>query len=648
VKKKGTGCSSSLRRGPTALVLCALLSTSLSCTDTYLEDPRNQSEVPADRTVAVEGEFCTPSPNEVVRPIKIALLMDASQSMRVTDPMGQRALAMIDLMANLPQDPEIYITVLTFAGSTSGWLIANSMNQQLPEFHQLAPHCSVSLSKACTPATVATDCPPNETCDPGVSPQERLNVAQRLLNFSTSGGAMTGNPNRDSTDFVKPLADIYSLIAKDIGDTRAQLGMETRARYSVIFLSDGHPTNNQDDELLCMDAVTRIRQLKDLADDVRVNTVHVFNPVAPVLSTVCNLDGGMVSTGGSSCRLPVLPPGACPLLIVNQDAERLEKMAELGGGDFRDFRNGEPINFLNFRFGQVRHTFTVDQVVASNFSAPPGSDPLMADTDGDGLLDVDEAKEMTNPWVKDTDGDGFNDGVEVYFRQRACPNGPMGCMSFIPNQVALPDGGGLDFGCPPSLRGVDTDCDGLSDCDEQLIGTNSLKVDSDDDGIPDAVEWQHHTSPSNKDLGQDPDNDNVSNGDELKLHTDPLKLDTSKLTTVGYRYDVQRDGNVNDAGRQCYKLRIDNISLANTLPDTRDAGNPDGGAPLYRRGAGYNDIYVSFASLPGDDPNGHTLVWQYHFNQVRFPVGGIKSPPDGVIHVEPSDFVDRCGGSTTP
>ena len=597
----------------------ALAAIAVSCTDTYLEDPRNQSDVPADRAMAIEGQFCTASPNEVVRPIKIALLMDASQSMIVTDPNGTRALAMVDLMNNLPQDPEIYITVMLFAGSTSAWMIQNAQGQQLPEFHQLI----------------------------GIPPQERLNVASRLLNFTAPGNM----PNRDSTDFVKPLSDIYSLIAKDIGDTRVQLGMETRARYSVIFLSDGHPTNNQDRDLLCppMDAVTRIRQLKDLADDVRVNTVHVFNPVQPVASTVCALDGGSIMPAGQSCLMPALPPGACPLLIINQDAERLERMAELGGGDFRDFRNNEPINFLNFRFGQVRQQFTLEHVVASNFSAPPGSDGGFADTDSDGLLDHEEADFMTDPWVRDTDGDGFSDGVEVHFQARACPMGAgPNCTVFTPNQVMLPDGGGLDFGCPPSLRGVDTDCDSLLDCDEQLIGTNSLRIDSDDDGVPDAVEWQHLTSPSNKDLGLDPDNDNVPNGAELKLHTDPHLVDTAKLTTVGYRYKVERAGNVSDAGRQCYNLRIDNVLLAPTMADTRDAGNPDGGVPLFRRGAGYNDIYVSFASLPGDDPNGRTILRHFRFQKARYPVGGIKSPPDGVIHVEPEDFIDRCGTTPTP
>src|SRR5262249_36212377 len=68
------------RSAPRVAAACALFAfVGSACTDVYLEDPRNQAEVPADRAVAVEGTFCTPSPNEVVRPIKIALVMDASQ-----------------------------------------------------------------------------------------------------------------------------------------------------------------------------------------------------------------------------------------------------------------------------------------------------------------------------------------------------------------------------------------------------------------------------------------------------------------------------------------------------------------------------------------------------------------------------------------
>lgn len=579
----------------------------LSCTDTYLYDQRREDQLPRDRTVSIEGEFCTPSTNEVIRPIKILIAMDASQSMRVTDPNGSRATATVDLLDNLPQEDEVSFLVMLFAGSTTAWLSKSG----LAEFERVTDYDQA----------------------------DKDNLRQRILSFTAPGNMA----NRDSTDFVKPLSDIYAVINRDIANTRINLdGGETRAKYSVIFLSDGQPTNNQDDELLCGDAVRRIRQLKDLADDVRLNTVHVFLPTQPVASTNCDFDGGItLPSGGSSCRIPNLPPGSCPLLIVNQNAERLQRMADLGGGDFRDFRNNEPINFLNFRFGQVRRTFSFDKLVASNFSAPAGSPLDLADTDSDGLLDFhpdpnipDEGKEGTLPWVVDTDGDGFSDGVEVYFRGRGG--------NFTPNQVALPDGGGLDPGCPPELRGVDQDCDGLLDCDEQIVGTNALRMDSDDDGISDAVEFKLGTQPSSKDLDQDPDNDQLVNRAELMMHTDPLVVDSENLSVIGYRYEVLKDGGVDGEGRQCFSFRIANVSLANTLPDTRDAGNPDGGAPLYRRGAGYNDIFVTTSMRPGDDPTGRSIMRAFRHTTTRFPVGGIKSPHDGIIRVRPEDFLPGC------
>jgi hypothetical protein len=241
--------------------------------------------------------------------------------------------------------------------------------------------------------------------------------------------------------------------------------------------------------------------------------------------------------------------------------------------------------------------------------------------------------------VIDSDGDGFSDGVEVRF-------GAQGA-GFIPDQQVQPDGGGLDPGCPPILRGVDTDCDGLLDCDEQIIGTNSLLTDSDDDGIPDAVEWQMGTQASSKDLGQDPDIDGVDNGDELLLHTDPLKVDTGNLASKGYRYHMEKSGPPEQDGKQCFRFRVDNIALAPTMADVRDAGNPDGGPPLFRRGAGYNDIYLSYSVKPGDDPTARTLVKSWRNNQARYPVGGIKLPVDGVLRVGPDDFVSLCGAQTT-
>lgn len=602
-----------------------------ACSDTYLYDERREREIPVDRSVSLQGEFCTPGTDQVVRPIKILLAMDASQSMAVTDPDGSRARAVVELLDNLPQEREVSILVMLFAGSTTAFLSKSGLQQfeSVMDFDQ----------------------------------GDRDILRQRILNFTAPGNMA----NRDSTDFEKPLSDIYAIINRDIANTRLmRRGEETRARYSVIFLSDGQPTNNQDDVLLCdtggSNIVRRIRQLKDLADDVKVNTVHVFLPTQPINSSVCDLDGGSIPPppAGATCEIPNLPPGSCPLLIINQNAERLNRMAGLGGGNFRDFRNGEPINFLNFQFGQVRRTFVFDRVVVSNFSAPAGSplelpartwcrhratcttdatqpdgtiEVFAADSDSDGLLDEDEFRALTEPWVVDSDFDGFSDGIEVYFNTRGGTFNPVG---------RLADGGGSDQGCPPELRGLDSDCDGLLDCDEQLIGTNARRIDSDDDGVPDSIEFKLGTQPASRDLDEDPDNDNVVNATELQLHTDPRTVDTAKLSVNAYRYEVVKRGGLNERGQQCWDLRVDNILLANTLPDIRDAGVNALGQPDLRRGAGYNDIFVSISMRPGDDPSGRSIQRVFRHTTTRFPVGGIRSPPDGIIRVKDSDFVAGC------
>lgn len=569
-----------------ALGLGALVAVA-ACSDAYLFDERREDTLPVDRAVSFEGRFCTLGANEVVRPIKIVVAMDASQSMNVSDPDGTRATALVELIESLPNDPEVYIAVMVFAGSTTAYLTQSGTPPE-DGFVQVA-----SLSES-----------------------ERQRLTSRLLTFRNPDNS----PNRDSTDFVKPLADIYSLINNDIARSRqdpAQAEALAQARYSVIFLSDGRPSNDQDDELIDGDAVVRIRHLSDLVEDVRVNTVHVFNPTQPV-SSVCDLfeDGG---TGD----------GGCPMLYINQNADRLEKMAARGGGNFRDFRNNEPINFLDFRFGQVRRAFTLKEFVASNFSAPPGSPVGEADSDGDGLTDAEEAELGTDPLKMDTDGDGFSDGVEVYFRRLG--------VNFNPTQVMLPDGGGVDPGCPPALRGVDSDCDGLLDCDEQFIGTNAQLADSDRDGIPDGVEWRGLTQGSSNDLDEDPDSDGLTNREELRLHIHPHMVDTAHLSRDGYRYHLEADGPPDVNGRQCYRFRVDNVLLAPTQMHV-----DDGGTVL--RGAGYNDLYLSYAMVPADDPTARTMTRAFRVDSVRYPVGGIKSPPDGVIRVNPEDFIPACPG----
>ncbi|MDP2363752.1 MAG: OmpA family protein [Ignavibacteria bacterium] len=131
------------------------------------------------------------------------------------------------------------------------------------------------------------------------------------------------------------------------------------------------------------------------------------------------------------------------------------------------------------------------------------TDPLKVDTDGDGLSDYEEVKNTkTNPLIADTDGDGLNDGEEVN-----------------------------KYKTDPLV--VDTDKEGLSDYAEVMTHkTNPLLADTDKDGLTDAEEInKYKTNP----LVADTDGDGLSDSEEvLKYKTNPLNKDTDAGTVDDY------------------------------------------------------------------------------------------------------------------
>jgi len=122
-----------------------------------------------------------------------------------------------------------------------------------------------------------------------------------------------------------------------------------------------------------------------------------------------------------------------------------------------------------------------------------GTDPLAADTDGDGIDDRFEHQlTETDPLDSDSDGDGVDDGAEDL------------------------DGDGLtnaqeaEAGTVPQL--ADADQDGLTDSQELDNDTDPFASDTDSDGLDDRVEIK---SPYNTDpTDPDTDSDNVLDGNE--------------------------------------------------------------------------------------------------------------------------------------
>jgi len=163
-----------------------------------------------------------------------------------------------------------------------------------------------------------------------------------------------------------------------------------------------------------------------------------------------------------------------------------------------------------------------------------GTDPRVADTDGDGILDGDEAlKFFTDPLKQDTDGDEINDNDEL----NTYKTDPLKADS---DGDKLSDAKEInEYKTNPMM--MDSDDDGLNDYAELMEHkTNPNLADTDEDGLNDSEELKKYkTDP----LKKDSDMDDLSDGDEaMKYKTSPLKKDTDE-GTVNDGVEVKRGTN---------------------------------------------------------------------------------------------------------
>ena len=145
------------------------------------------------------------------------------------------------------------------------------------------------------------------------------------------------------------------------------------------------------------------------------------------------------------------------------------------------------------------------------------SDPRRIDTDSDGLTDREEWNWFTDssdPRSVDTDGDGVTDLVELLWDYNL--------LSFDTDGDGLDDGTELAFNSDPKEE--DTDDDGLNDKEEFEFNSDPNNPDTDGDGLNDKAEEECGSSL----LLPDPDDDTLFDNLECELGTDPGNPDTDE------------------------------------------------------------------------------------------------------------------------
>ena len=150
-----------------------------------------------------------------------------------------------------------------------------------------------------------------------------------------------------------------------------------------------------------------------------------------------------------------------------------------------------------------------------------GDDGASGDPDGDGVDNHTEYELGTNPHLADTDNDGLSDGDEATYG-----SDPL---------VADTDGDGISDGVEVNTygsnpRSTDTDADGLADAQEAALGTALNNPDSDGDGLLDGWEvvndFNPLSTPGNGESGVDTDGDGLTNLQEQAAGSNPKNADS--------------------------------------------------------------------------------------------------------------------------
>lgn len=338
-----------------------------------------------------------------------------------------------------------------------------------------------------------------------------------------------------------------ALIEDDLAQTPR--GLRALTQYTVIHLHSGPPSPLADGAQCCDEADV------ECLDEESGPSFQCEAQLAG--QAVSEMRQGITDRGGAGLRYHTIHWAAEPSDEDDGDLDDdiqpiLEEMAFVGQGTSARFNQVGGFSFASVNLLGHRVAYHAKVLLASNMNVLPGPDGPRIDSDADGIADEEEIALGTSPTNPDTSGDGISDLVKIL----------AGLDPLETEDEPFPGCGNLprpDF---------DTTADGLTDCDNRVLGTDPTLTDTSGDGIPDVLEAYFGTNYLERDAHLDYDGDGVANGEEIRQHSDPRSADAHLHLPYGYRYEISDEGFVRDLRaehlREVTGVRIIEISEGST------------------------------------------------------------------------------------